>query len=373
MLTAEHLCKLIEDARTLLPAEGNAPLSRELSGRLLRDLTPYAGNMVVDSFLRDVCGQTAEAPDLRRSREACYAADELILGIFSASYNRALGLDALAYRTLQPDSETARRFPCPNVRAVHVRACTSGFAAESCVALFPENFVTRAPVEPAYPSFYFIDRFVTRFFEKTRPLVKEFVRPGDLPEIEESDRSLISAACIAWVHLHERIHRLGYLPIPEHLDKKSTRSLAALEELRVDTVALIECLKLADSGLGQFEFYAGFILAERLLRYPAESSPQDSYDSRATQVLHTFLAGRGALEVCGFRLSIRRERLLGALQELATVINKMECRIVRDADSRARVDQSRLGLVRRYGGYQPDQGFVYLPFYRRVREAARPE
>jgi hypothetical protein len=87
------------------------------------------------------------------------------------------------------------------------------------------------------------------------------------------------------------------MPIPEYLSCKSSKPLAALEEMRVDVLSMLACLN--DEQLPREEalFAYEFILAERLLRYAVEGYPRPNYDGVASQILFNYLREAGAIRL----------------------------------------------------------------------------
>jgi hypothetical protein len=337
--------------------------------QLTRGLEHFGQHPVVAAFLGDVERSIGCMPDFSHTRDASDLLDsELVLGLFAAPYNNTFGLDALVFAPCHADVHLARKYPSPSVRAIRVMSCTTGFRLPTCVALFPETYVATSPVLPRHRVYYFIDRFIERYNRITYYTVQRFTHPESFSGLKQSEVTEITDACATWVRLHEHFHRRGYMPLPEHLPRKSSRSAAALEEVRVDALAIITCLDEAALGHNRGRLCAELVLAERLLRYPLQGCPQSNYDSRGTQLLFKYLVSRGVLREMDGSLSLDMGGVADALRELVIIINKNECAMQTGGD--ARVGSRHRDLVRKLGGYNANRrGFELFPFYRRVRAA----
>lgn len=367
------ICRLTDELRERTALSRERPFSAA-DRRLLRErLSAFGSRPVVRAFLLDAERAADGPPDFSLTRDVTAEADSgLVLGLFAAPYNGAFGLDALAFEELRPDPRLADRYPSPSARAIRVVDRTAGFRAPGCVALFPENYVAGWAIRPEHRVYYFIDRFVERHERITRPVLGRYTTPASFARVKQADAGSITAACATWVLLHEHFHHRGYMPLPDYLPRKSGRSSAAVEEVRVDSLAIIACLDEWDRGSEDGRLYAELILAERLLRYPLQDHPQTSYDSRGSQLLFRHLAGRGLIREAGARIAVGLDGLAVALKELVIYINKLESQHCRSEGPGNRPVPGPGELVRRYGGFDEATGrFEYLPFFRRVRDEAR--
>jgi len=106
-----------------------------------------------------------------------------------------------------------------------LRQAMHGFRFPLSVAMFPENFLTQEPVMPRHRAHYFIDRFVRRHLQITRAILAAGTAPAAFSKIKRGSEAQIRRAGVTWVHLHEYVHRLGYLPLPENLGVKSSPTI----------------------------------------------------------------------------------------------------------------------------------------------------
>ncbi len=362
------LCQTLDRLRAGFSPVPGTVLPPGLSGRLLTALAGYREHPVVRAFVEDVERSARQPIDCGATRAALRQRDaDLVLGFFHVPYTEELGLDAFAYERVLPDERLARRYPSPAVRAVSTRFATAGFRAPLCVALFPEGFMAREAIVADDAVFYFMDRFVERFWRVTSPVLHRLACPDTLVGLKSISPSEVLVAAATWVHLHEHFHRQGFLPLPDYLHVKQTRSAAGLEEVRVDVLTIIACLQEAARGLPGARTVADLVLAERLFRYPFQATPQSNYDARGVQVLFSFLERRGVLEVRGEQLHLHMEDLVPALKELVIAINHLEQRIRATASGEAL--QRRQQFIQRLAGYRDEhRTFEYLPFYRQAFE-----
>jgi hypothetical protein len=259
-------------------------------------LAPFDDLAVPRAFRADLLefADTGEAPRYSRAQLAAHIQPAgLILGIFSAAYNGALSLEAIAYEhaVLPP---FVRRIPSSAV-PILVRSHTSGFDNGRYVALFPEEVsgsVLNAMKQDK--AFYFIDRFTRRSMETSVPIACRFPGSTVARLFAELTPPRAEELATTWVWLHEHFHRVGPLPLPSALEIKRTRSGGALEELRTDLRTIIG----ATDGLIAPEHaadLANYVLGERLLRYGMEGNPADDYDARSSHIFFGMLQKAGAL------------------------------------------------------------------------------
>lgn len=362
------LCQALDRLRGELSPAPGAVLPPGLAARLQAALAGHRANPIVRAFAEDVERSARQPIDCSATRAALRQRDDsLVLGFFRAPYNEALGLDAFAYERVLPDPHLAGRYPSAAVRAVSTRFATAGFRAPLCVALFPENFIAGEAIVEGDAVFYFMDRFVERFWRVTSPVLHRLSSPDTLAGLKSISPAEVLVAAATWVHLHEHFHRRGFLPLPDYLHVKKTRSAAGLEEVRVDVLTVIACLQEAARGYPRARTVADFVLAERLFRYPFQGTPQANYDARGVQVLFSFLERRGILEVRGEQLHLHMADIVPALKEFVIAINHLE-QLIRAADSGAALER-RQQFIQRLAGYRDERGtFEYLPFYRQAFE-----
>ncbi|MCX7124091.1 MAG: DUF6421 family protein [Gammaproteobacteria bacterium] len=219
--------------------------------------------------------------------------DHFVFSAFNAPYFKNLSLDAFYYKPLPVPDGLKQKLKSP-VFPVNTLEATEGFHSKPVVALFPENHIDQIQL-PEDVIFYFIDKFVSRFFRVTKPLLA-IVNQDQLTAVRNASTEDIEQASIYWVCLHEYFHRQGHMPIPKFLPTKTLRPLAGLEELRVDLRSIFYCL---DDGnfINNPRFVAEFILTERLLRYAVEGIPTPNYDAIASQVLFNYLTHHDAIQI----------------------------------------------------------------------------
>ncbi|QUQ67489.1 DUF6421 family protein [Kutzneria sp. CA-103260] len=287
------------------------------------------------------------------------SAENTIFGLFDASYFPSLSLEYLTYRTLHTDSRLAEHYPSPTMPVVIERMST-GFAARTVVALFPENHLDGSQ-EPEDLVFYFIDKFVERHLRITRKLLAEIVDPEAFPLVRVADETALEAASAWWVHLHEYHHRQGDMPIPEYLPAKKSKALAGLEELRTDVSSMLACLDddRLDPRMSALAYQ--FVLAERLLRYSVEGKARPNYDAVASQLLFTYLIEAGGIAVIDGRIHLRPE-LPDVLRAFLKEITDVE-RLVH-AHPVEHVKAQLLALANRYTDFDAETGdYRHIPFF----------
>jgi Family of unknown function (DUF6421) len=249
----------------------------------------------------------------------------LIISKFLAPYNKQLGFDAIIVKYINVPKIISTLFPS-NAKPVKLISKTLGFSSPRYVALFPENFSTHSKLTKNNPVYYFMDKFVNRFKMRTLP----FLTSGRVNNsffsdiIKVNDKRLLTVASV-WVSMHEHFHTQGHLPIPESLFQKSSRSSAALEELRVDLLTILHSV---DTLHGEFvsigNLIAQFVLAERLFRYPIDANPQDDYDSRSSLLFAHMLKNENVLSWGKSKIEIHSEKLIPAIRSVVSKIEMLE-------------------------------------------------
>lgn len=260
------------------------------------------------------------------SPEFFYTQNTLI-GLFSAAYNKSLSAEAVYFKTEIPHKYLTEKYPS-QARPIRLLATSTGFYGPRYVAIFPENIVWPKVSEESCPAFYFINKFIDRFLSVTKPAISNNIIHNDnFPYILEADYDEILNAAVSWVHLHEYFHSEGIIPYSKSRMIKSTRSTAALEELRVDILTIIESLEhLPTTPFGDKKslLLAEFVLAERLIRYPLEAHPNSDYDARSSHVFMSRLLSYKAIGFVGRTLKIDWSCMLPALKSIAYEINDLE-------------------------------------------------
>ena len=247
-----------------------------------------------------------------------------IYGMFSAPYFPSLGLDGLHYEPLPLPDYPGLDFSSPVV-PVSIVSATPGFYEKPVVALFPENHIDQIQT-PDDKIFYFINKFVERHIERTRPILRRFTEKGAFAYIEDMGAEDVADACVHWVWLHERFHREGPAPVPEFLDIKSYRPLAGLEECRVDMEAICRIHDTPDIPHDRVNTICMFIMAERLLRYSIEGIPAPNYDAIGSQVLVNYLRRHGYLWMKNGLMGLSSEYIAG-LRDFVSQIREIELQV----------------------------------------------
>lgn len=254
---------------------------------------------------------------------------DFILGFFNIPYNPNSFLEAASLRPVPIPDCILANYPSSHAAPVLVDACTDGFKDPLAVAVFGENYID-ASLSEEHRAYYFIDKFVDRFQRYTRPRIEELWSPTSFSNLLAADTDTLIQSNAIWVHMHEYHHRSGFLPLPKHLNDKSTRNGAGAEELRVDIFSILALSKLtADDPI--IRTAQQYILAERLIRYPLQASPESNYDARSSVALQSYLTRHGVISKRGGKLYFEGgfERLLWALSSLAAKITALEYKLSR--------------------------------------------
>jgi hypothetical protein len=290
----------------------------------------------------------------------------LILSRFNAPYNPTLNLDGIWFEHIPVEPEIRRKFPS-NARPITVLECTDGFKAQMAVALFPENFESSLPASSKAPVFYFTNKFADRFERITRPfLTSGCVDTEPFSAIVSISREQVLELASAWVVMHEHFHARRALPLRVSLAAKSSRSSAALEELRVDLLSILA----ARSDVARWNASFGkklfqFILAERQLRYPLEAHPNDDYHARSSILFACLLRRRGALSWTDGKLRFTERPIMEDLLSISSEISELEQSIRSEPIDLQK--RALNGYVRENGLTDETGGFLSLDVY--VRSA----
>lgn len=265
--------------------------------------------------------------------------DNLVFSAFNAPYFKDLSLDAFYYHPLPVPQSLCDKLQSP-VLPVKIIKATQGFYSKPVVALFPENHIDNVQLAED-KIFYFIDKFVERFYRVTKPLLA-IVNKEQLITVRTATEKDIERASVYWVCLHEYFHRQGHLPIPDSLDIKSTRALAGLEELRVDILSILYCIDNPEF-IETPKFIAEFILTERLLRYSVEGIPTPNYDAIASQVLFSYLLKNGGINIDDKHIITLQPKIFSILREFHNEIDAIEATI--SSTSKPEVKKRLLNFV----------------------------
>jgi hypothetical protein len=293
--------------------------------KLAHELVPYRNHPVVAAFITDlktgdlnaqvVCSRTAAAISKHN--------DGLIIGAFDVPYNPAMQLECLIYKNLGNPRLVHQTHPWDAV-AIEVLQATAGFDNQRFVALFVEELAgVEAHMVPDSKAFFFIDRFVDRFMNRTVPIVEKHLTKNSLPAIAHINRHEATDYAHAWTFLHEKAHREGHMPIPEYLESKTKRSSAGLEELRADLV-VIHSAAVNGVTAAALPRFVQFVLAERLLRYGFDQPAHQDFDARSSNILLQHLLQTEAASIQNAQLAIDSKRLIASLEQLLASINELE-------------------------------------------------
>lgn len=360
------LCREIDELRGHVTLPLSAPKYRQIEEVCRR----YPASPILETFLSDARRGVGGQMNMDATR-AAVAADprpELLIGFFNRKYYPCMGLECAALERLPQHPDYSERYRTDIFNPVRLHDCTQGLRHPNMIALFPEHWIAPEPERKFYKAYNFMDRFVERFFQVTQPAIEMISTARCFSRLRAPTREEICEAAIVWIQLHEYFHTTGPLPLTENLSSKSSHSLAGLEECRVDALAVLACLDDARAGAPSAEFFAQFVLGERLLRYPLQAGPGSNYDARGSQFMLGFLCALGALQVTedGARLDYEESALEAGLRVFIDYVNASEQIIARCAD-RAPMIEHMKDFVARFGGRDPKSGtFQRTPLYERV-------
>lgn len=326
---------------------------------------PILGSLpIVKNIVADIKCSPADTIKLTKTKQHINKAkDNFVLSLFNAQYFPSLGLDGFFYELLKVNASLSKNYISP-VMPVKILEASEGFHSDRVVALFPENHIDGTQnKEDAI--FYFIDKFVSRYFHITKPLLDIAVDPNCLLELRQSDEQKIETAAVYWVWLHEYYHRQGFLPIPQYLHLKSTRALAGLEEMRVDMCSLMALLNDKTLPARDTKLAFQFILAERLLRYPIEGDDYPTYDAIGSQLLFNYLIQKSGICIQQERICFTND-LVPALQLFMTDIAAIESNVHLVGEDA--VKNNLTHFVKHYACYDSRlQRYVHADFYQNLR------
>jgi hypothetical protein len=197
-----------------------------------------------------------------------------------------------------------------------LKRVSQGLTPEVMVALFPENwrFKNKIKLENDDRVFYFNNKFVDRFFKYSIPILSQCTEKNSFSSLRNIDRKKVRELVTLWTWMHEHHHHEGALPLPESLPYKNDRSSAAFEELRVDMGAISNLSKIKWMNNEEKKSAMEFILCERLLRYPIQNPPSESYDAIGSQMIFQFLKKHSYIQTKGHLLSLKPDWVNGVTQ-----------------------------------------------------------
>ena len=245
--------------------------------------------------------------------------------MFHVPYAPKLSIESFFFERLMISKSLTDQYHT-NVVPVNIKTHSQGFNFKLTVAIFPENHLDGIQYNTD-KIFYFINRFVDRYFNITHKVINNIVVCDSFNELKRGGYIEVEKAALHWVWLHEYFHHQGSLPLPKYLRLKSKKQLAGLEELRVDLCSMIACLD--DSKLcGEFaKFTYQFILAERLLRYGVEGSTIITYDALSSYLFFNFLLKHDAININNDKIRINKN-IVSVLKMLLHDIENIEANIL---------------------------------------------
>jgi Family of unknown function (DUF6421) len=307
-------------------------LTQKDKDMLAKELIEFKDLPTVNAFLNSINQDKIDLLPVRN--ELKKKNPTLIAGYFQVPYNPELNVEALKIEPIELPLDIPSKYPS-TAQTVRLVEYTDGFSAPRAVALFPENFVSSTEPKKDDQVYYFINKFAARFDDVTLKVLKSNnIAKNTFPNVKKASKKEIEEIAAIWVHLHEFYHGQGDLALPEHLEYKSNRSVAGLEETRVDIKTIIEANTKLKAKLGskKVALITEFILAERLLRYPLQKSPQSDYDSRSSTMLLNLLIEHGVAKINildknnpdNLQLEIDHKKLLPALMTISKTIDEKE-------------------------------------------------
>jgi hypothetical protein len=298
---------------------------KKIHSNILPHLEKYQTNIHIKLLLENTAMGNLSSDNLLNL--TCFSDPQFIVGFFSIPYNPDAFLEAMWVEAIPLPQIVTDLVPDSKALPVVIKACTDGFCNPLSVAIFAENY-RGAEVKDHHKAYYLIDKFVDRFKQYTRKAIDTYWSPTAFPDIIEASDSLLSSASAIWVHLHEHYHRSGHLPLPQNLNVKSSRNGAGAEELRVDILSILALLRM-NASQPELHIAVQYILAERLIRYPLQATPQDNYDARSSVSLFQYLQRHGVIATNGGKYYFKGGyvALEQALQAIAIKLAAFEFRL----------------------------------------------
>ncbi len=220
-----------------------------------------------------------------------------------------------SYIEINPHESISKR---NNIYCIKINDHNSYLNDLEKVALFPEEFIHK--VKEDSPVFYFCNRFIQRYLIHTEPNLSKFNTRTGLNILPV--KTLTAEVVANWVHLHERFHRTGNLPIPKNLYEKLNSINGGVEELRADLQTLIHLESFR--SINSLESTYNLILAERLVYFPLRRK-MNSFDTYSSYLLLNELLNlpRPIDSLLAFKL------LLKKIENNEITVSKLTCQKIR--------------------------------------------
>lgn len=171
----------------------------------------------------------------------------------------------------------------------------------------------------------------------------------------------VEQALTAWVVLHEYFHNTGPMPINCFLRAKSTKTAAALEELRVDLLSLLYLSTLGDEPMAKKTFQ--LVLAERLMRYGVQYDIETNYDAISSQIFLNFLIQENVAIIFMGKLTINSVKIQNALRKLLKTIENCEEAYVSSGNS-----AEMINFGKKLGNFDDQSNkYVLCPFFKNAK------
>lgn len=239
--------------------------------------------------------------------------------LYTPNASSDVRFEAILFRTPWPDwlAQLEReRFHNAKFVPGHLIDFTAGYDSH-CAVFFPETVSVAARPTNQFGTI-FCDREAARLRQHALRCA-EAVKLALHPELEFWLRSpvLVEDTLVLWDLIHDTAHSAGELPFdPFMVRQRAPFWMYGLEELRVDLRSFGEAMQLAHEGF-PFARYVGYaILLDRIFRFPLTGSRVRNYDALGGQLLFAFLHQRDVLVWSDNRLTIRWDRLEGAIAML---------------------------------------------------------
>lgn len=339
--------------------------------------------------------------DFQRTRKLfALIKPNFLLSFFQIPYNKDLKKESLELITFEErpiDPELRKHYPSEAVSVQNLKT-SPGFSNEIAVALFPENFLVRNKADKDAPdckAYYLIEKFITRMFKYTFPVIDKNVESKDFfKPLLRAKREALREAVSSWLSTHEYFHSQGPLPRvfrgdrkdPNNINKvysyylKDTAETGALEELRVDLNGILETgsAKLA-FGDENGNIAAALVFSERLLRYPLQEDPSKNFDAISSHILLNFLEANDALTIDDQQGIIRlkdNETIRSGLKALKNTVDELETDIDKkyDLSKPEELEAAKneiKAFVREWARkHKPDSSkYTLRPVYKKMRES----
>lgn len=322
----EDVCKQVEALAPIFPHDA------DYLSTTVKDLQRWAGEgFAIPDFL--------DSLDLfHPDRQRVDGLEHLVVSVmYTQNGNPAKNLEAVWIRTVWPEwlaRVEEGGYDNPAFVPIEFIAFTKGYDTHSAV-LFPETVPVREVPKFTWGAI-FCDRESARFRHVVRNAARllKLQLPPDAELLISAPR-LAQETYVLWDLVHDRTHSHGDLPFdPFMIKSRQPFWMYALEELRCDLNAYVECQELTDSGVAQARLVRYAILLDRLLRFPVTGDRVRNYDGLGGQVLFAHLHRSGVLRWTDNTLRIDWEKVDAAVAELAVQVNALY---------RGGIDQSRVG------------------------------